>query len=66
MLNLSHVLSNPGITEGQGVRALSWKQVGLPVCLTEPLGEVDRIQRLLWIAIALHRLATVLCSSINQ
>merc|ERR1712072_1643861 len=41
------------------------KQVGLPVCLTEPLGEVDRIQRLLWIAIALHRLATVLCSSIK-
>jgi len=48
------------------LHGLDWTQVGLPVCLTEPLGEVDRIQRLLWIAIALHRLATVLCSSINQ
>jgi ornithine decarboxylase len=46
--------------------ALSWKQVGLSVCLTEPLGEVDRIHRLLWIAIALHSLATGLCSRVDR
>ena len=45
---------------------MSWKQVCLPVGLAKPLGDVGPVQRLLWIAIALHRLATVLCSSINQ
>merc|ERR1711973_1059234 len=38
----------------------------LSVCLTDPLGKVDRIHRRLWIAIALHSLATGLCSRIED
>ena len=45
---------------------MSWKQVGLQVGLAEPLGEVDPVHRLLWIAIALRAWATGFRSNINQ
>ena len=45
---------------------MSWKQVCLPVGLAKPLGDVGPVQRLLWIAIALSRLATVLLSGTDK
>jgi hypothetical protein len=50
----------------EGVWALSWKQVCLPVGLAKPLGDVGPVQRLLWIAIALRAWATGFRSNINQ